>query len=292
MGKRQDDPLAEAAERLKRIEERREAINLLPDGDMKTRLQHMNTAETMKAQNRVAELMDGPTKSLIERGQIAFSDWLDNKLKISETFEDVASTGVEGGAMGRADRMRHLIWTSKLAEEYGKPAAAALTSLKEVQNLFTDVFRPLKHVGGDKYGTDEIRELQFEGLAESGRDFQTNMFALSHLPKDEAGEYRAFTPDEAKDLVKDLEVAQTPLGTREVAQIPRETPSEAPQGTIVFGKPQRVMSEVDAEQERLAHTARLGLTPAAPATVDSRGQRVESEPVSEETRRRMVRTDI
>jgi hypothetical protein len=173
-----------------------------------------NQRQTHKAQT----VMQGPTETLWDRASLAVGDWLSDKLMIEETFNEVEGLGLEGGNMGPQDRARHLLWMSKLGAEYGPVAAGLIGGAKELENLFLDPWKQLRFMGEED--SDVIRERQFDALKETGRDFQTNMFALRNQPYDEEGNRRPYTPEELLAIVGDLEVTESPLVQRQIAEAP------------------------------------------------------------------------
>jgi hypothetical protein len=325
------DPILEAEERLQTIRERRKVIEALPEGDMRSRMLVANNESIRKAQTRVDVMRGGPTETMWDRATRGVGDWLNEKLMIEESFADSLQTGLpesEGG-MGRTDRARHLLWTSKLAERYGPAAAMAITTLKEGENLITDPFKALSRLGNNRDSTDSIREHQFDSLKETGRDFQTNLWAVRNAPRNPDGSIRAFTPEEAADIAGKLETTPSPLNQRQIAEVPRgvlrddrevtttrypETPAEPvgePQGgTIKYGPIQRVEpTPEDVLRSTPMPTAedhfREALNPPAiedrpPGDPKWRGRQATtggfgtgpSQPVSEKLTRRMYRRDI
>jgi hypothetical protein len=197
-GKERQKAEEERAQKMKKVQDRREVLNELPDSPAKTKMLEAN-------------------QSAWERLTQGVTDWMDDKLFIQETFDEIAQMGLEGGNMGLDDRARHMLWMSKLGAEYGPIVAGAIGTAKEVENLFSDPWKQLRFMG--KEDTDTIRERQFDALKEVGRDFQTNLFALRNQPYED-GERRAFTQDELRDIVSGLEVTESPLVGRPIAEAP------------------------------------------------------------------------
>ncbi|MHC4649165.1 MAG: hypothetical protein ACYTBJ_27250 [Planctomycetota bacterium] len=183
---------------MKKVQDRRQILDELPDSPAKQKMLQAN-------------------QSAWERLTQGIGDFLNEKLMIEETFNETAQMGLEGGNMGLDDRARHLLWMSKLGAEYGPVAAGAIGAAKELENLFMDPWKQLRFMGEED--SDVIRERQFDAIKEVGRDFQTNLFALRNQPY-ENGERRAFTQDEVRDIVSGLEVTDSPLVGRPIAEAP------------------------------------------------------------------------
>jgi hypothetical protein len=198
----------ELAKKMEKVQDRRLILNELPDSPAKQKMLEANTSAWDKLTQKAA-------------------DWFNDKLFIQESFDESIAGGLGGGNMGQEDRMRHLLWTSKLGEEYGVLGAAAITTLKEAENLFLDPWKQLRFMG--KEDSDTIRERQFDAIKETGRDFQTNMFALQNQPRDAEGNRRAFTPEEARAIATRLTVEESPLVGRGIASVPTEMPPATPE---------------------------------------------------------------